>query len=293
MILKQEPRRRRAGFTLIELLIVIAILGVLFALAAVGLTKFIGKGAEVTTRKDISELSTAIGLFKTKMQVDWVPSRIVLIENGIYTPPSAAQAQLYADSAVYLQKVFPGINLTTGHDWNGDGAVDPPLNGAGTPSVAYELEGHQCLVFFLGGIPASNPNGCLGFSANRRNPTQAGGERIGPFLEFQPGRLVATNGRFLSYIDGYGKQPYLYFSAYKSRNGYNRYGVDDNPAMSQGAYFLQAGRYHNPSSFQIISAGDDGAFGQGGALATFGEAVAPPAADDMTNFYESLLGSGS
>src|SRR6185295_14622199 len=75
-----------------------------------------------------------------------------------------------------------------------------------------DLEGDQCLVFFLGGIPQGYPNppGVLGFSNSPTNPallpTPQSTQRLGPFYAFQPNRLVVRPGRavFYSYIDAWG-----------------------------------------------------------------------------------------
>jgi hypothetical protein len=147
--------------------------------------------------------------------------------------------QLDAESWTYLKKLFPKLPTpqaavpnpgSVAIDWNNNGAVDNPV----------DLEGHQCLVFFLGGIPAGTFNGqvnsTMGFSTNPANPAATGGERIGPFYrDFKANRLVilptlplstnisVANTTYFSYLDPWEKNPYAYFSAYKKINGYNRY----------------------------------------------------------------------
>jgi hypothetical protein len=133
-----------------------------------------------------------------------------------------------------------------------------------------------------GGTP-----GCMGFSTNPTDPTTAGGDRIGPFFDFKPSRLDTGNG-FFRYKDAWGS-PFLYFSSYKTRNGYNRYGTSD---CSQAApYFQPNSIFYNPDTFQIVSAGADGIYGSGGVWDM--QSAAPLSvggADDMTNFYPSLMG---
>jgi general secretion pathway protein G len=135
------------------------------------------------------------------------------------------------------------------------------------------LEGEQCLVFFLGGIPQVNPDGSFtptGFSTNPSNPAQAGGDRIPPFFGgFKSNRLVQWPGTapgFPSYIDGYGKTPYAYFSSYKTANGYNRYVyipnpylplVQGNPVTSDCQALPSVDQFNNPTNgvFPYIQAG--------------------------------------
>ncbi len=306
MRLKQEPRRGRAGFTLVELLIVIAILAILFAMTTVAVGKFLIKGAEVSTRSDISQLSTAIETFKSKFNVEYLPSRIALYEDRAAFNTAAGTDPLAAASLRFLKKMFHedlgivrdanGNPTAVPLDWNGNGQAD---------TNPHLLEGHQCLVFFLGGIPEldanGNPIGVTGFSTNKRVPTQAGGERMGPFFEFKASRLLSVTGvnapSFPSYVDGYGKMPYAYFSSYGRRNGYNPYTATTPPYGSDNTgltpYQRTANNFWNPTSFQIISAGEDGQFGTVTGVLTPGESVTAPVADNMTNVYESLLGSGS
>jgi prepilin-type N-terminal cleavage/methylation domain-containing protein len=188
------------------------------------------------------------------------------------------------------------------------------------PSVV--LEGDQCLVFFLGGMPATL-NGilsCTGFSKNQFNPAMP---RLSPnedrfkFYDFDSGRLAplptsqntsiaitrgATPGPyspvFPSYLDQEGQLPFLYFSSYRSTNGYNRYFVGVPPTLgplsplytsgpwsdcqSFGMYippsqnpapatptsgvwpYLQPSLdYQNSETYQLLSAGGDKKFGLG------------------------------
>src|SRR5262249_44521606 len=123
--------------------------------------------------------------------------------------------------------------------------------------------------------------------------------------------LVSRGGSaFFSYTDPYDRnQPYAYFSSYGSRNGYNRYysalppnNISDCNGLGVWPYAeatLPSMRYLNPETFQIISAGDDGTFGQGSNLTltpipTWTRTAAASSgcigADDQSNFYDNKLG---
>jgi prepilin-type N-terminal cleavage/methylation domain-containing protein len=246
----QARTRRRAGFTLVEVMVVVAIIAILVSLTAAAVFKVIGKGDELKARKDMSDLQLAIENFKAQFKVNFVPSRFRLRENlPDYIAGINAGDSLDIDSWAYLKQLFPKLSSAGQIDWNGNGVLDQ----------AVDLEGHQCLIFFLGGIPSYNPNTCLGFSTNPSNPAfpftlpagppQAYGDRLGPYYgDFVSDRLVilqtnpvgtvggapaaVQNTSYFSYLDAWGKPSdlaqgitpvYGYLSSYAKTNGYNRY----------------------------------------------------------------------
>jgi type II secretory pathway pseudopilin PulG len=317
----------RTAFTLVELLVVIAIIIVLVSLLMVGVFKALDTAYEAQTRTDITQIAAAIESFKTKYQVSYIPSRLVLCKqtNYYYSGVGQFKSQLHQDSFEYLNRIWPRLgnplpgaqpwnpgywNIPQpggwlGIDWDNSGSpaiwVRGSIGNAINPGEA-NLEGDQCLVFFLGGIqplyvPGSTvlatPATVTGFSTNQSNPAQVGGDRVPPFFEFKSNRLVSqsqwafnTQGGntllmsdFYSYLDGYGKFPYAYFSSYKTANGYNRYfsmvqtapwaitGISDCqslgvwPYAQSGVYpaaqplTMPSPVYLNSQTFQLISAG--------------------------------------
>jgi hypothetical protein len=78
-------------------------------------------------------------------------------------------------------------------------------------------------------------------------------------------------------LDYYKKQPYAYFSV--ARTG--SYAPGDCPLVPNGPYKTSTG-FINPATFQIISAGADGAFGAGGAVLPGGADA--NGQDDLANF---------
>jgi prepilin-type N-terminal cleavage/methylation domain-containing protein len=303
-----RSNRARTAFTLIELLIVIAIIAILVGLLTAGVIKVMDKIAVTQTSNEITQLSQAVENFKAKYKV-YPPSRILLSNNP---------ADYAADptSLAYLNAIWPRLVIgSPGFDW---------LGGAGLPGPVV-LEGDQCLVFFLGGIPSFPTTGfpgCLGFASNPTNPTLSpanplAGTRVGPFFDFQTQRLVdqphpasplpSPSGLFLSYWDNYQNTQfvggvkwfsvYAYFSSGKLKNAYK----SDCPSLvaltPPGVlpvvpYFQATGQFYNPSSVQIISAGRDGWFGPGGLWLAANAPVnaLPNGLDDQTNFYDSLMG---
>jgi general secretion pathway protein G len=299
-IATKRPARR--GFTLVELIIVIAIIALLVGLLLSGVQVVRKKAAEVQVRNDISQLSTALGSCRTDLNLTYVPSYFVLKENNNYDLTDPAQKRTVTllkqmfGSRINLQLITdPNPQPGTWPDWNGDGVF-----GGDT---AYVLQGYQCLVFFLGGIPnppGAGAPGCTGFSADPTNPTlpqtSPATQRKGPYFEFAPARLVRHNNNFFHYLDRYDKkQPYAYFSSARKGNDYNDTDCSD---LSLYPYRDPSGRYINPSGFQIISAGRDGVFGNTGASPTAwdpaqgwqGNASVPKTwYDDVANFSSVTL----
>jgi prepilin-type N-terminal cleavage/methylation domain-containing protein len=271
----------RPAFTLIELLVVIAIIGILAAILLVGVIPAMRQGPRALVYADISQMSSSLDNFKAKFGV-YPPSTIKLCSDVSKIDPV---------SLSYLSAIWPRLDWSQKPDWS----------GTGSPAV-FTLEGDQCLVFFLGGIPDPATPGVRGFSTNPANPASLGtGDRIS-FFQFVTARLYSRKGdTFYSYQDGWGmNQPYAYFCAGKSRDGYNPAPASGAPGgdcpslMPRGAYF-QTGtnpiRYFESTRFQIISAGRDGQFGPGGTWsAPNATSIAPAGKDDQANFSNYELG---
>ncbi|MFT3879088.1 MAG: prepilin-type N-terminal cleavage/methylation domain-containing protein [Gemmatales bacterium] len=296
----------RKGFTLIELLVVITIIGILMALTLGVISKVYAYLDETKVVADVNRLAQACEQFKSTFG-RYPPGRIILCEtggtlnniiNGSIPPPaasglSAAQwAALGAYSSEYLTAIFPGINLSANHNWNGS------LDASNNPTIqaGYQLlEGQHCLVYFLSGMRYNGSDG-IGFNTDRTNPTaQTTGARLGGFFVFDAARLNTTAASsstlFPSYNDVYGT-PYAYFaSKFPGTNNYpNAYlptslssSNDCHTLTTTGSvYFVPyfsssvppvapAGwgtavsfKFHKPDTYQIISAGKDKQFGTGG-----------------------------
>lgn len=301
-----QNKHSRSAFTLVELLVVLVIVLILVGLISAVVASALGKAKQARNRQDISQLETAVNSFKTKYGV-LPPSRLKLAEHYSLYDPSQ---QIDLDSLQFLGTMFPRITNQWsapvpqggGIDWNGNGQID---------AGAVILNGSECLVFLLGGIPSPQGN-LLGFSTNPSNPATQTVDRIGPFFDFKVKQLAPSPWNPLSglyvYLDTYGTQPYVYFSSYKTLNGYNRYGNSDigaplviSPYIEVLPTTLAPVKYVNPGTFQIISAGPDGVFGPGGAFRV-PKAQSPngtadfyldstPGYDDQANFHQGLLGT--
>jgi type II secretory pathway pseudopilin PulG len=265
---------------LIELIIVIAIIGILMSLLLTAIMSLTSKGQVAMTANEITNLSAAMETFHARFK-RYPPSSLFLSNNyADYAPTDPSLA--------WLNAAFPNLGTywplnPTAIDWTG-GAGGMPVGGV-------TLTADQCLVFALGGIPTPDGVGVNGFSTNTSNPTQATGDRIPPFFNFQSNRLVkrVTGNPFFSYVDPWNRnQPYLFFSSGNRMNGYN----DADATLGVAPYYeaVNPKRYLNPSSFQIISAGQNGLFGAGGLWTpSTCDVVYPwdsPGFDDQSNFHD-------
>jgi hypothetical protein len=289
------------------MVIVLSIILLLAALLMSAVMKVMAMVPEVQTRTEISQMDVALAAFQQdyNLGTNPPPSTLILCESlsqyATLPPQLSAAGQ---QSLAFLLKTF-GKNLSAGApflDWNGNNVADGP----------HILEGEMCLVFYLGGIPDVTNTACLGFSTNNNNPTQAGGNRKGPYFPFASNRLIPAglfkpnqlSPFFFVYLDPWmskigGKQPYAYFSS----NGVNnRYSITDCATIGANAYFtaipnpaLPPGptniptAFVNPKGYQILSAGKDGMFGSGNYIGNTTDAGTGH--DDQANFSARILGA--
>jgi general secretion pathway protein G len=243
-----SPRRRSrpGGFTLVELLVVILILAVLIALLLPAINGAVRTAKNAAVGGEINSMAQALASFKAKYG-EYPPSRIYLAENGDYSavgnttqinPGDITLGQLAQRSLAALRKFFPNVTLSTAGAVFGAGSprwYDFNGNGGAGPDAPYILQGHQCLVFFLGGIPFHDSSGAVtmtGFGKDPRNPFtnnivgtgMYSNNRSAPMFEFAPTRLVldpSSSSGIPGYFDSLGNSLgggqinfYAYFSAY-------------------------------------------------------------------------------
>jgi prepilin-type N-terminal cleavage/methylation domain-containing protein len=317
MNLPKRSMSVRPGFTLVELLVAIAIIGILVAMLVPAVMNVLGKGTQVKAASEISQFDNSIQAFKQQYNAGFIPSQIKLCERfSDYNQNN----QIDKDSINYLQQLFPKL-LTSqpngaASPWGGGGYID--WNGNGQYDGPVVLEGHQCLVFFLGGIPLHGATpGCFGFATDPRDPSKLAQTtgRNGPFFEFDTSRLglipnpAGQNG-YYSYFDPYSMnipphpqtdKPYAYFSNYGQRNNYNfptktGYPSSDCNTLGVTAYCSAVApgiQFYNANSYQIISAGLDQKFGPGSFASPSSPvlwtpqsagSIAPAGRDDLSNF---------
>jgi general secretion pathway protein G len=151
----------------------------------------------------------------------------LLIENGNYTAAitntnsvSGAAGditigQLAQRSLAALRKFFPRVVFSTSgtvpttlkrwYDFNGNGVIDS----------AYILQGHECLVFFLGGIPTPDPLPLNGAIPSRFAMSGFGKDPTNPFsntIASDPGLPNQTAGQPNSMYSANRQPPLFEFS---------------------------------------------------------------------------------
>jgi prepilin-type N-terminal cleavage/methylation domain-containing protein len=136
--------RQRTGFTLIELLMVVTIIAILAGLLLPVIGAAQRRGQTARTLSEIHMLETAIAQFRTRYGV-YPPSRIHLRENGKYGNLGTL-GPVPTRTWQYLARVWPRLNRNAPVDFDGDGVI-PAVNSE------VRLNGSECLVFFLGGMP--------------------------------------------------------------------------------------------------------------------------------------------
>jgi len=273
----------REGFTLIELLVVIAIITILVSLLIVGIWAVLGKGPEIRNRTELNNINLALAEFKNKHGI-YPPSSIKLCtwysEYDINNPNTIV-ANYERSQVAFLTTIWPNLDWRQELKWAGNNPL-PPKTGV-------TLEGHQCLVFFLGGIPQGNKVAPSGFYKNPLNPTVATStNEVIKYFEFDGKRCEILKGiHFPSYLDNHfvnhGKSiPFIYFSSNKASN---RYTETDNISFGIKPYMKNSREYYNKDSCQLISAGANGILGVGQSLPALAGGT-----DDISNFWDSNLG---
>ena len=223
----------RVGFTLVELMVVIVIIVMLIGLVLPAISSVRTRAREAQVKTDISQLEQAITAFKLDFGID-PPSQITLY---------AAQADwdnlMLANSIRskgLIKQIWPRFDFNNcgGASTGGPGAT---FTVPGAPTLL-NLNGAECLVFFLGGMIDSSSGGFVGFAKDPAHPfaprSGATGitNRQGPYFEFKgalnvpasmtagdsnwAGRLTDKDNDWLpEYRDTLPQQtmPYVYFSA--------------------------------------------------------------------------------
>ncbi|HVE12146.1 MAG TPA: prepilin-type N-terminal cleavage/methylation domain-containing protein [Elusimicrobiota bacterium] len=121
---KTRPARR--GFTLIELMIVVAIIGILAAIAIPKFADLLRKSKEGATKGNIGAIRSALSIYYGDMEGQFPSDPVSLTVNGKYLAviPTAKAPDYHNDSSVIgLASIL--LNFTDAGGW---GYMDIPSN---------------------------------------------------------------------------------------------------------------------------------------------------------------------
>jgi len=284
----QTRTRHSSAFTLVELMIVIAIVGILASLVTVGVMKALERAKDVSARLEISQIEAAIAAAKQKLNLNGLPTYLVIYENFVAFNAAAtnpANPDYIGASAALalLSKIYESNNPL---DWNPTTPTYKDWNGNGSQDGRIELFGSSALLFLLGGeIEATITNGSKLIPKYRGFILKSPKKPKGPFYE-PSGNVWANSANYFSIYDS-NQTPYAYFDSGDYKNCFDNGQFSMNPkpphplfaltsAASIKPYCLKylpsvlhpnnpsqgAISWVNPRSFQLISAGKDQTFGK-------------------------------
>lgn len=262
--------------TLVRVSMIGGVIALLLALILPSLGPFpFGRGryrGDVKVVIEITQMSQALASFES-MYGELPPSSIHLYE----------KASMWRTDLLSRQKIrelWPPFNFEQDMDLNSDGDTND----------VHELNGAECLVFFLGGM-SDNTNEPVGFSRSPVSPFDREAQnRIGPFMDFQTERFTDIDADgFCEYGDAIQRTPYLY--AARNHGRYENadlaiYPAGDDRSMTQ-VYKRGPG---DIGDFQIISAGRDGQYGIGGECDHWSAGNHDVEHDNITSFSSGRIG---
>lgn len=324
----KRKRQNRHGFTLIELMIVIVIIAILVGLLVPAVNAARNRARIAQVRTEISTLESAVANFRQEYGIE-PPGNIRIYATSAgwtNTGSNASEEAIRVRSRAYIRQIWPQF------DFSQAGGVAFPAAATtvdGNGAACLDLNGAECLVFFLGGIGSTTSNTLTGFSKDPALPLSAtGANRTKPYFEFVAARFVDKDGDTApEYVDTLPGQtsPYLYFDSNDGRgyttgvSGGSTYNADCfadafyNNATTSSSFTWANGDwmpkcYYTDSGlttpfmankYQIISPGMGGvragspdvAYGVGGYFDSKNATtlVLTPDGDNITNFQSGTL----
>jgi prepilin-type N-terminal cleavage/methylation domain-containing protein len=256
---KLTNRKDRVGFTLVEMLVVLLIIVILAGLISAVTIRGLHRAKVAAIGVEINQLSMALEKYKTELGGEYPPDFSDLSSNG--------QTLILR----HIARAFPHYSIST---WAN---LRTEILNTTNPAVdinTITLNPSTALRFWLGGMSDAQGRP-IGFSKDPAHPfDNTTSSRIGPFFEFDPGRLQNNAYYAPGIIAGTG-QPYIYLRAelgqpepkreYYNYNGtsytFNRWPTSGTQ-ITQPYWDQRNMGWVNPASFQILCCGLDGKFGK-------------------------------
>lgn len=242
-------RSRRLGFTLIELLVVLTIIGILMAILVPTVYIVLIKSRNTRIAMEIAAVSQAIEAYK--------------VDAGDY-PPNFSDWNVVRRHILKRWQQLPAAQVDEFKKLCHADAFTMPDTA---PSGSRPIDPAEALVFWLGG---QSTNG--GLKSNEVMPlTTAGEAKL--YYDFDQARFtdIDADGWSEYAAPGCLNAPFVYFDARayatyfpESSNNQLYQPTIDSVARGKARPAPSASGYVNPTTYQIIAAGQDGSFGNGG-----------------------------
>jgi type IV pilus assembly protein PilA len=132
-------KKNQKGFTLVELMIVVAIIGILAAIAIPKFADMLEKSREGATKGNLSSMNSGISLYVSDNQ-GFTPNTL---DNATYTVVVNGQATTYPAFVTQYMDSIPGVKATAGakkrnaawSTWTSPAGVTVTYNTGGTSSL--------------------------------------------------------------------------------------------------------------------------------------------------------------
>ena len=108
-------KKCKKGFTLIELMIVVAIIGILAAIAVPKFAQMLEKSREGATKGNLSAIRSAITIYYSEKEGTWPTDLTTSFTSYLYPIPSAKATPLGDVNGITLRDTLPP---STGHGWS-------------------------------------------------------------------------------------------------------------------------------------------------------------------------------
>ena len=135
----KKAKKSKKGFTLIELMIVVAIIGILSAIAVPRFAQMLEKSREGATKGNLMSIRSAVSIYYAEREGTW-PGNLTSSFTSYLYPIPAAKASPLGNSIVVVLANDPPAAVGTGWSYITDG-VDPYAGNVFANSTATDSKG--------------------------------------------------------------------------------------------------------------------------------------------------------